>query len=115
MQRFATVLANVCYRIHGECAGIGTSTVNPRHYLSDQFQRRLRAGRCLSTPNLGWKEFPCTYWGAFREEEFEVDADLNLTIPSMLLSMWSAPRAGKYQPHFQQEAQITKGVLTFAK
>lgn len=116
MQRFATVLANVCYRIYGECRSTGSNgDANPRHYLSDQFQKRLRTGRCLGTPVLGWKEFPCSYWGAFREEEFEVDADLNLTIPSMLLSMWSAPRAGKYNPQFQQNVRIAKGVLTFAQ
>lgn len=115
MQRFATVLANVCYRIHGDCRGVSPNGANPRHYLSDQFQRRLHAGRCLSTPVLGWKEFPCSYWGAFREEEFEVDAELNLTIPSMLLSMWSAPRAGKYDPQFQQNVRIINGVLSFAE
>ena len=117
MQRFATVLVNVCYRIYGECQcrGTGSKDANPGHYLSDKFHRRLRAGQCFSTPVLGWKEFPCSYWGAFREEEFEVDADLNLTIPSMLLSMWSAPRAGEYQPQFQQNVRITKGVLTFAE
>jgi CRISPR-associated protein Cas5d len=115
MQRFATVLANVCYRIYGECDGTSSNAANPRHYLSDQFQKRLRAGRCLSTPVLGWKEFPCSYWGAFREKEFEVDADLNLMIPSMLLSMWSAPRAGKYGPQFQQNVRIINGALTFAK
>lgn len=114
MQRFATVLANVCYRIHGECRGANSSRANPRHYLSDQFQKRLRTGQCLSTPVLGWKEFPCSYWGAFRED-FEIDADLNLTIPSMLVSMWSAPRAGKYDPLFGQYVRITKGVLIFAE
>jgi CRISPR-associated protein Cas5d len=115
MQRFATVLANVCYRIYGECRGTSSNGTNPRHYLSDKFLRRLRAGRCLSTPVLGWKEFPCSYWGAFREEEFEVDAGLSLTVPSMLSTMWSAPRAGKYHPQFQQNVRITKGVLTFVE
>ena len=65
MQRFSTVLANVCYRIYGECRGTKSDGANLSHYLSDQFQKRLRAGRCLSTPVLGWKEFPCSYWGAF--------------------------------------------------
>jgi CRISPR-associated protein Cas5d len=115
MQRFATVLANVCYRIYGECHGKSTNGINARHYMSDQFQKRLRLGRCLSTPVLGWKEFPCSYWGPFREEEFEVDADLNLMIPSMLLSVWTAPRGGKYHPQFQQNVRITNGVLTFAE
>lgn len=115
MQRFATVLANVCYRIYGECRGISSSGANPRHYLSSQFQKHLRLGRCLGTPVLGWKEFPCSYWGTSREEEFEVDADLQMTIPSMLLSMWSAPRGGKYDPQFQQNARIIGGVLTFAE
>jgi CRISPR-associated protein Cas5d len=115
MQRFATVLANVCYRIYGECHGIASNGANPRHYLSDQFQKRLRSGQCFSTPVLGWKEFPCSYWGTFREQEFEIDAELNLTIPSMLLSMWSAPRSGKYDPSFRQNVRIIKGVLTFAE
>lgn len=122
MQRFATVLANVCYRIYGECRGISSSGANPRHYLSDKFERRVRTGRCLSTPVLGWKEFPCSYWGAFREDEFEVDADLNLTIPSMLLQMWTepdsdryAPRHGRYNPQFRQNVRITNGVLIFAE
>ncbi len=115
MQRFATVLANVCYRIHGECRGPSSNGTNPRHYLSDLFQKRLRSGQCLGTPVLGWKEFPCSYWGAFRDDEFEVDTALNLTIPSMLLSMWNAPRAGRYDPQFRQDVRITNGVLTFAE
>lgn len=114
MQRFATALSNVCYRIHGECRGRHANGTNPRHYLSDRFQKHLRLGRCLSTPVLGWKEFPCSYWGPFRED-FEVDVDLDLTIPSMLFGVWSAPRAGQYHPRFQQNVRIVNGALTFAE
>jgi CRISPR-associated protein Cas5d len=115
MQRFATALSNVCYRVHGECRGRHANGSNPRHYLSNRFQKHLRLGRCLSTPVLGWKEFPCSYWGPFREEEFEVDIDLDLTIPSMLFGVWSAPRAGKYHPQFQQNVRIRNGVLNFVE
>ncbi len=41
MQRFATALSNVCYRIHGECRGTHGNGANPRHYLSDRFQKHL--------------------------------------------------------------------------
>nr|WP_162305915.1 CRISPR-associated protein Cas5 [Oleisolibacter albus] len=114
-QFFATVLADVCYRIYAEVRGRAGGGTNPAHYLHDLFYRRLRQGRCHQTPALGWKEFTCTYWGPFRPERYEVDTALNITIPSMLIDMWDAPQCGALAPRFVQDAQVVEGVLRYAE
>jgi CRISPR-associated protein Cas5d len=54
MQFFATVLSDVCFRLHGIVVGPASrGRVNARHYLKDLFERRLRQGRCFRTPCLG--------------------------------------------------------------
>jgi CRISPR-associated protein Cas5d len=112
-QLFATVLANVCYRIQGEVVGEEPRNgTNARHHLQSLFQRRLEKGQTFRTPALGWKEFTASYWGPFREE-YVVDDELDLTIPSMLHSVWDGP-CGSYAPTFRQNVQIRKGVLSFA-
>ncbi|WP_158044684.1 CRISPR-associated protein Cas5 [Skermanella pratensis] len=115
-QFFATVLADVCYRIHAEVRRSGSSPDrNPPHHLQELFNRRLAQGRCHQTPALGWKEFTCSYWGAFRESEYEVDTALDLLVPSMLVGMWSNASHGKYQPRFAQNVSVERGVLSFAE
>jgi CRISPR-associated protein Cas5d len=120
MQFFATVLSNVCYRLYGTVAGAYRPTRNnARHFLKDLFDRRLKQGRCFTTPCLGWSEFTCSYWGPFRSvrlsdangslgentawknhcerwiapfrDESEVDESLSLEVPSMLLAVWEKP------------------------
>ncbi|GAB5444981.1 MAG: hypothetical protein Fues2KO_53300 [Fuerstiella sp.] len=138
MQLFATILTNVCYRIHGTIVGQSKRRgVNAEHYLQDLFNRRLRQGRCFRTPCLGWSEFTCSYWGPFRStknadasenvawkkrcERFgqdfadvtEVDTDLEVEIPSMLQSMWSSGTNGRYAPEFRQDVRIESGVLVY--
>jgi CRISPR-associated protein Cas5d len=115
MQLFATVLAGVCYRLYGDIRGTYQEDTNVKHYLQDLFDRRLEQGRCYRTPTLGWREFTCSYWGKFRSDEYDVDTDLNLTIPSMLVSVWDTARDGKYSPRFAQDAHIVNGVLRFAE
>ena len=117
MQLFATVLSDVCYRLHGLVLGPNRlAQINARHYLKDLFDRRLKQGRCFRTPCLGWSEFTCAYWGPFRCEyvtgpnglvkenkpwkeyctrwglpfrnESEVDDRLSLDMSSMLVSLW---------------------------
>jgi CRISPR-associated protein Cas5d len=79
MQLFATVLVDVCYRLHGDILGSrGIDHVNSRHYLQDLFNRRLicrnvNKGGCHRTPTLGWSEFTCSYWGPPRCRELESD------------------------------------------
>lgn len=115
-QFFATVLADVCFRIH---AGIRATHdgpgANPAHHLQDLFARRLKQGRCHQTPALGWKEFTCSYWGPVRPDLYETDLDLDLTVPSMLATMWDTPRDGQLAPRFQQDARVVRGVLTYAQ
>lgn len=121
MQLFATVLSDVCYRLHGVVLGPNSSRgLNSRHYLADLFDRRLRRqGRCFRTPCLGWSEFTCSYWGPFRERVTEVDVDLSvdrdpsLELPSMLLGVWDKPFAGQYVPAYRQNVRVVNGVLTF--
>lgn len=113
-QLFATVLSDVCYRIHGEILGERPRNgSNPRHHLKDLFDRRLKQGRTFRTPALGWKEFTASYWGAFRDE-YVVDDALEIVIPSMLHNVWEGP-GGAYAPSFRQNIQIRRGVLHFAE
>lgn len=113
MQIFATVLADVCYRIHAEARGVAArGGFNPRHHLQDLFLRRLTQGRCYRTPALGWSEFTCDYWGAPRPE-WEVDADLNLEVPSMLAEMWDRPHQGDYASRFAQDIKIEQGRVSY--
>ena len=115
MQLFATVLANVCYRLYGEIRGIDQDRVNTKHYLQELFERRLEQGRCYRAPSLGWREFTCSYWGKSRHDEYEVDDNLNLAISSMLVSTWDKERNGQYSPRFIQNVQVAKGVMRFAE
>ena len=115
MQVFATVLSNVCYRIHADIRsteGRRSRVENSRHHLQDLFMRRLRQGRCHKTPALGWSEFTCDYWGAPRGD-YVVDEALTLEIPSMLASVWDRPHGGGYVSRFAQGVRIEKGKLVY--
>lgn len=113
MQLFATVLSNVCYRIYADVLGDNPSKGrNPAHHLQELFFRRLRQGRVYRTPFLGWSEMVATYWGDFRTDEYEVDEDLNLDVPSMLLGVWSDPVSGVYAPRFGH-VEVRAGRYTF--
>ena len=113
MQIFATVLSNVCYRIHAEVRGPRESPGrNPRHHLQDLFERRLKQGRCFRTPALGWSEFTCDYWGVFRPE-WEVDEALSIELPSMLATVWDSSHGGVYESVFLRDVRIKAGSLTY--
>jgi len=115
MQLFATILSDVCYRLHGVVVSSRWKKQNnPRHHLQDLFDRRLKRGQCFRTPCLGWSEFTCSYWGPFREGMTEVDTVLSLEIPSMLLGVWDNPSCGRYGPIFRQNVKISEGVLQYA-
>lgn len=113
MQFFATVLADVCYRLHAEVKGMRAGGGrNPRHHLHDLFERRLKRGQCFRAPALGWREFTCDYWGAFRDD-WEVDDALDLEVPSMLDRVWDGAVDGRYVSSFRQNVRIEKGVLVY--
>jgi CRISPR-associated protein Cas5d len=116
MQLFATVLSGVCYRLYGEIGGPRRALVNSRHHLQELFNRRLERGQCHRTPCLGWSEFTCSYWGPFRFKETEVDVDLSLELPSMLLAVWDEPvtmknSRSRYAPRFSQGQRDRTGRL----
>jgi CRISPR-associated protein Cas5d len=114
MQLFATVLSNVCYRLHATVVERPPAgRVNAPHYLQDLFNRRLKQGRCFHTPCLGWSELTCSYWGTFRTGVTEVDESLNLEVPSMLLGVWDDPTQGHYAPSFRQDVKVVRGWLHY--
>lgn len=119
----ATILADVCYRIYGECISLPPekqASVNAAHALQEMFQRRIKRGYSKYTPCLGWKEFLPTYFGEFRQAVDETpecsikQTDIDLWIPGLLHSVWDAPVNGSYNPAFRK-VHINKGVLTFCK
>jgi len=115
MHLFATVLYDVCYRLHGVVVATGWKEKNdPRHHLQDLFHRRLKRGQCFRTPCLGWSEFTCSYWGPLRQETTEVDTAFSLEIPSMLLTVWKNPISARYEPTFDQDVAIKDGKLKYA-
>jgi CRISPR-associated protein Cas5d len=114
MQFFATILSNVCYRLHGiVVSSEWKKENNPKHHLQDLFDRRLKRGECFRTPCLGWSEFTCSYWGPFRTGITERDNFLSLEIPSMLVCVWNKPSRGRYSPAFQQDRKIAEGTLKY--
>jgi CRISPR-associated protein Cas5d len=114
MQLFATILSDVCYRVHGIIVGPRRAGgINPRHHLKALFDRRLERGQCFRTPCLGWSEFTCSYWGAFRHGVSEVDGALLMDVPSMLLGVWDRPTRGQYVPIYRQGVRIEAGVLRY--
>ncbi len=111
----ATILVDVCYRIHGECLripGVPDETNNAPHALKEMFERRLQEGRSKYAPSLGWKEFVPTYFGSERppSETRKLQENYTFSIPGFLLSVWDAPIDGKYAPSFC-EAMVEDGKL----
>ncbi|MDR2018249.1 MAG: CRISPR-associated protein Cas5 [Syntrophobacterales bacterium] len=115
-QLFATVLENVCYKVHGVVLAYSPplSGKNPQHQLQEVFMRRLAVGQFHTTPFLGWKEFVPTYFGLSRETTL-ADESINIIIPSMLSVMYTRPTNGKIAPLFEQNIKIEEGVMHYAE
>ncbi|MDR2648244.1 MAG: CRISPR-associated protein Cas5 [Clostridiales bacterium] len=114
-QIFATILENVCYKVHGIIMAYQTSYdgENQRHKLQEVFLRRLKSGRFYSTAFLGLKEFTPTYFGPLRENT-AADPSVNLVIPSMLTTMYDRPTEGRLSPVFLQNIEVHEGVMFYA-
>jgi CRISPR-associated protein Cas5d len=114
-QLYATILIDVCYKVHGVVTETAHSPTrnNHLHALQEMFERRLRQGRFYRTPCLGWSEFTPSYFGPLRESTHP-EKRINQTIPSMLVRVFDADYGGAYSPTFAQDVQITNGVLEFA-
>ena len=125
-QLLATVLVNVCYKIHAEVVSIdndrGVSAlskqyrdakVNGAHAHQDMFSRRLTRGQWHSMPCLGWNEFVPDYVGPLRDSTMPCQ-HVNLCLPSMLHQVFSHANHGTYAPSFRQSVEIRQGVLHYA-
>lgn len=129
-QLLATVLVNVCYRLHAEVHAISSAerrlsnrtkawmakTSNPAHAYQEIFGRRIANGQCHSIPCLGWKEFVPDYVGRIREYT-SVQRDINLAIPSMTSTVFLLDKTDRIIPTFTSRAnvQIREGVLLYAQ
>lgn len=126
-QLIATVLVNVCYRLHArvESDPNGYSkhgrpglqdrgTTNGAHAYKEVFERRLNRGRFFSIPCLGWKEFTPDYVGPFRPET-SVCREVTLSLPSMLYSCFPSGKGSSWNPQYDQEVEVKGGVLEYKK
>jgi CRISPR-associated protein Cas5d len=115
-QLFATILIDVCYKVYGVAAESSASPGrnNHLHALKELFERRLKQGRFYRTPCLGWSEFVPTYFGPLRETT-SAREDVEVLVPSMLRRVFDRDSAGQYDPKFDQDVRIEKGVLSFAQ
>jgi len=117
-QLVATVLVDVCYRVHGLVEGVTDAPFdfNHLHALQEVFLRRLERGQCYHTPCLGWKEFVPSYFGSFRPET-QVNEQLKMTpitVPSMLFSVFAGPGTNERKVEYRQSVEIREGVLIYA-
>ncbi len=112
----ATILVDVCFRVHGVVEEISSAPNgnNHLHALQEIFLRRLRKGQTYYIPVLGWKEFVPSYFGPPRECGAVVQKDINLIIPSLLHTVFDRPADGRYKPVFRQDVEICEGVLQYA-
>lgn len=106
-QRHSLILRHVAYLIH---AWIEVRPGVEQHVAKfrDQFQRRVRDGRCFATPYLGCREFAA---GFGPPEGSERPIDHSEDLGPMLLDIDYAPDgSGRGQPRFFQ-ARLERGVL----
>jgi CRISPR-associated protein Cas5d len=126
-QLLATVLIDVCYRLHALAApnkkkdnlpasalAWDRKTTAPGHAYRDIFYRRLHQGQCFSIPFLGWKEFTPSYFGKFRPTT-SVCTDLPpIVIPSMLRQVFSEGYNSPVSFTYDQDIVIRNGVLEYS-
>ena len=124
-QLSATVLIDVCYRLHAEVVPYydkklpdkakkwDSLTTSPGHAYQAIFERRLKRGQCYSIPSLGWREFTPSYYGVFRDTT-KVMQDMPLvTIPSMLRQVFSKGYSSDVAYLYDNDVEIQNGVLLY--
>ena len=123
-QLIATVLIDVCYRIHahvvnydGEADRVSESVrpwlgTNCAHAYQDMFGKRLKRGQLGRMPCLGWQEFFPDYVGPFRPDSQAME-DIDMVLSSMLDSVFPKQNDPAVRPTFRQNLKIVKGVLTY--
>ncbi|MEK7281993.1 MAG: CRISPR-associated protein Cas5 [Chloroflexota bacterium] len=122
-QLMATILVDVCYRIHGEirmkltsARGNGRNQLRRRRgedwrpKFKELFDERLERGQTFYAPCLGWKEFVPSYFGPFREGTKRDTSVDDVVIPSFLRSMWEHH---DLKPEYGQDWRVVKGVMSY--
>ena len=125
-QLLATVLVNVCYRLHAAVItdrvpekrltnkGRQYRSLNGAHAYKDIFERRIHRGQSFAVPFLGWKEFVPDYLGEFRSTT-RICTEINTVLPSMLWQVFSAGKFTNWRPVYRQNVTIVNGVLDYAQ
>jgi CRISPR-associated protein Cas5d len=112
-QLAATVLVDVCYRVHGEVRAVGGNVRgNPCHALQEIFERRLQRGQRRYAPCLGWREMVPTYLGPLRDGT-SPDKSVDLTVDSLLMTVFDRPFRGTVRPRFAQNVVVRQGIYQF--
>ena len=109
-QLFATILIDVCYKVHGVVVGIlrFAGKQQPSARAPGAFRTPSEAGPILSNACLGWSEFVPTYFGPLRATT-QAREDVEFSIPSMLRRVFDRDSAGQYGPTFDQDVRVEKG------
>lgn len=107
--RHTLALRDVAYIIRAQVQSRPDVADDPAKYR-DQFRRRVRAGRCFSTPYLGCREFSAFFAEPDgTERPIPLSDDLGL----MLLDLdYAQDGSGRGTPRFFQ-ARIEQGVIRF--
>lgn len=121
-QLIATVLVDVCYRIHGEIIakqmstrGKGRTQLRGRRgqdwrlRFKEMFNERIELGQSFYIPCLGWKEFVPSYFGPKRKDTRRETGE-DYVIPSLLCSMWEHHLL---KPVYEQDWQIVNGLMSY--
>ena len=124
----ATVLIDVCYRLHAEAVPFrekaklpqkakewDDATTSPGHAYQAIFNRRLKRGQCYSIPFLGWREFTPSYLGVFRDATNVMAGLPTISISSMLRTVFSKGYDSKVAYTYDTEVEIVNGVLHYRR
>ena len=114
-QHPAVILVDVCYRLYGVTEEVAPAPVpmNHLHALQEIFMRRLARGQFFAPPCLGWREFVPDYCGPLRAGT-QIESSINLTIPSMLFSVFDKPINGQPSAIYKNDVRVVEGVLRYA-
>jgi CRISPR-associated protein Cas5d len=106
-QRHTLALRDVDYLIAAQIVMRPHATDDPAKYR-DQFRRRVRDGRCFSTPYLGCREFSASFG---QPDGTEQPIDLSDDLGPMLLDLdYARDGSGRGTPRFFN-ASLERGVL----
>jgi CRISPR-associated protein Cas5d len=125
-QLLATVLIDVCYKLHAEVrpnpqkAKIPKSafewdskTTSPGHAHQSIFNRRLKRGQSYSIPTLGWKEFTPNYFGPLRDDTEVLSSLPDIVVPSMLRAIFGDGYNSSVSFVYDQDIVIKSGCLVY--